>query len=263
MTAINEVQASAALSFGQSALKSENYSEAHAYFTHVLETEPENAEALMGKGLAAGWQSNLRHSRLSEMLEMYRKVKYVVPAGSPIPAEMAAGMLEVLMAYDRLSREHTMEFIAVDYARYEAFDRAEEVLMVLDALRHDHVDLSQEFINPMMIRILKAQIGTSGCMGDQLSRFKSMLQTLTQETPSELKKIEAKRHTGLFTIIVFACMTGVGYALHWLIEPESIGGWIAVILLASFGVPILLIHGVSLFMKLSTQDKQDKGPGQV
>lgn len=201
MTAVNEVPASAALSFGKSALESENYSEAHAYFTHVLETEPENAEALMGKGLAAGWQSNLRRSRLAEMLDMYRRVKSVVPTGSPVPAEMAAGMLEMLMAYDRLSREHTMEFVAVDYARYEAFDRAEEVLMVLDALRQDHADLAQEVINPMMIEILKAQIGTSGCMGDQLARFKDMLQTLTRDTPSEFKKTEADENNALMVIV--------------------------------------------------------------
>ena len=270
MTAVNQVDATTALSFGRSALESENYIEAHAYFTHVLETEPNNAQALVGKGLAAGWQSNLRISRLAEMLAMYCRVRDAVPAGSSLPAEMASGMLEVLMAYERLSREHTMEFISVDHARYEAFDRAEEIVMVLNALREDHAALAQEFINPMMIKILRAQIGTSGCVGDQRDRFTTLLARISMATPAEMKKVEDAKSDSSTTYGAIAVWILALFVFYVIVQPNSIGGWILVLVAASFGVPILIMGGVLLFSSLqmksrekATKKAKQKSPGQV
>jgi hypothetical protein len=252
MTAINQVSASAALSLGKSALDSENYVEAHSFFTHVLETEPTNTQALMGKGLSAGWQSNLRHSRLQEMLVMYRQVKVIEPKTSQMPDEMVTNMLEMLMAYDRLSREHTMQFISVDNARYDAFDRAEEVLMVLDVLRRDHIALSQQVINPLMIRILKAQIGTSGCMGDQLTSFKNMLSEVTQETPDEIKKIATEKSARLGSLGGFLLFLVIGLFSFWIVRPHSLSG-ILLVFLTAFGTVIFLIGCALLWGCLFTK----------
>lgn len=270
MTAVNQIDATRALSFGRSALESANYIEAHAYFTHVLETEPLNAQALMGKGLAAGWQSNLRISRLAEMLAMYCRVRDVVPAGSSLPAEMASDMLEMLMAYERLSREHTMEFISVDHARYEAFDRAEEIVMVLDVLREHHTALAQEIINPMMIKILRAQIGTSGCMGDQRDRFTTLLAKITMATPAEVKKVEDAKSDSATTYGVIAMWILGLLVFYVIVQPNSIGSWILVLAAASFGIPILIMVGALLFgsMQMKLREKAskrvaEKSPGQL
>lgn len=260
MTAFNEISASDALSLGNRALESESYSEAHAYFAHVLETEPGNVQALMGKGLAAGWQSNLRRSRLPEMLDMYRRVKSAVPAGSPVPQEMAAGMLEVLLAYDRLSREHTMEFISVDHARYESFDRAEEILLTLDEMRQDHADLAQEVINPMMVRILKAQITTSGCMGEQLARFKGMLQSLSKEASAGDQQAKEEESSAGAAFFVIAWLAATGYVLHWLIEPQSPLGWIGWFFATAFGGSALCILMIFVLANFKSKFQSKPGP---
>jgi hypothetical protein len=273
MTALNQIDAASALAFGKSALESENHIEAHAYFTHVLETEPENVQALMGKGLAAGWQSNLRSSRLVEMLRLYEQVKDLSPAGSTIPNEMATDMVEVLMAYDRLSREHTMKFISVPEARYEAFDRAEESLQVLDVLRGDHATLAKEVIVPMMTNILRSHMNTSGLMGDQLTRFKIMLKRIELDSPEEQRKAaDAKSNDSMSSGAIVAI--ALGYAvLYFIIQPASVGGWLFLIFGGSMILGIAGMAGIfgyaTLMAKLHDRKEkrqklaEGKSPGQV
>src|SRR5688572_2746418 len=52
----------------RSAAKGGNYSEAYSYYTKILEVDPENLEAWLGKADSAGWMSTLRDFRIAEMI---------------------------------------------------------------------------------------------------------------------------------------------------------------------------------------------------
>ena len=59
---------SALLGLARTALAAGNSQEALEYFNRVLESDPTNSDAWMGKGKAAGWQSSIVNMRLPEML---------------------------------------------------------------------------------------------------------------------------------------------------------------------------------------------------
>jgi tetratricopeptide (TPR) repeat protein len=45
-----------------------NYTEAYDYFTRIVEIDPDNSDAWIGKGISAGWLSTLGKPRISEMV---------------------------------------------------------------------------------------------------------------------------------------------------------------------------------------------------
>jgi len=45
-----------------------NHEEAYGYYARILEIDPENADAWIGKALAAGWMSKLGRDRFSEVV---------------------------------------------------------------------------------------------------------------------------------------------------------------------------------------------------
>jgi tetratricopeptide (TPR) repeat protein len=55
------------LKLADAAVGAKNFEEAHHYFTRVLEQQPDNATAWIGKGLAAGQASTLDNNRSGEM----------------------------------------------------------------------------------------------------------------------------------------------------------------------------------------------------
>jgi len=50
-----------------------NHLEAYRYFSGILEADPANAEAWLGKGIAAGWQSTLANARVQETAACFHK----------------------------------------------------------------------------------------------------------------------------------------------------------------------------------------------
>lgn len=109
---------------GEAAAEAENHEEAYRYFTKVLEADPKDAEAWLGKAVAAGWQSNLRGDRLGEMTAGIGKALALVGDGEPQLSEGAANKTAlVVLSFFGLSVEHTQEFITVDSAWPEHVER--------------------------------------------------------------------------------------------------------------------------------------------
>jgi len=102
-----------------------NHEEAYRYFTRVLEVEPGNAEAWLGKAIAAGWGSNLRSDRLGEMLSGIEQAIACAPQAdlASLKARAAASATTVVLAFYKLSLDHTLEFVTVDSAWPEHVDR--------------------------------------------------------------------------------------------------------------------------------------------
>ena len=48
-----------------------NVSEAESYYNRVLELDPRNSEAWLGKGKSAAWQSSISNIRTNEMVVMF------------------------------------------------------------------------------------------------------------------------------------------------------------------------------------------------
>ncbi len=70
----NKVNVETLLKLAKLAEKGENYAEAYNYYTKVLEAEPENISALLGKGLSAGLMSSLNYLRYSEAQTLIQQV---------------------------------------------------------------------------------------------------------------------------------------------------------------------------------------------
>ncbi len=69
----NAAQIENYLRLARSAYDSSNNSEAENYANRIIEIDPENAEAWLIKGRAAGWQSTLARIRISESVECWKK----------------------------------------------------------------------------------------------------------------------------------------------------------------------------------------------
>jgi tetratricopeptide (TPR) repeat protein len=68
------------MTLARTAQESENYPQAHAYYTRALESDPTNYEAWLGKGICAGWQSSWEHIRVPELIACLGKALEFAPA---------------------------------------------------------------------------------------------------------------------------------------------------------------------------------------
>lgn len=110
-----------------------NHAEAYDYFTKILEIEPENYLAWLGKGLSAGWDAGLNGNRFSEMVAgVQRSIRHAPEhVREQIGAQAADEMNAITSAYFKLSIAHTREFISLDGTWSEHMDRCVPMLNVL------------------------------------------------------------------------------------------------------------------------------------
>lgn len=125
------------MGMGRSALLADNHEEALGYFNRVLELDPSIAEAWIGKGKAAGWQSTLANMRLGEVVVAFQHAIAAAPDESKeatrlqvlAEANSLAGLLQ------QASRNHLMEYVAVADAWSDHLNRSAQVLDMLDRVR--------------------------------------------------------------------------------------------------------------------------------
>ncbi len=111
-----------------------NHEEAYGYYTRVLEIEPENYEAWLGKAIAAGWGSGLNSARFSELIAgIERAVEYAPDAAKDDVRKRGADVAsDITVAYHKLSVEHTSEYIALDDTWAEHVGRCLPMLAVFE-----------------------------------------------------------------------------------------------------------------------------------
>ena len=109
-----------------------NNAEALQYFNRVLEIDPTNADAWVGKGKSAAWQSTLANLRLSECMIAFQHA--IANSGAHRQVVTSTVVLEtntLVTALYSIARSHMVEFASQDktWASY-----IQHVAVMLDAL---------------------------------------------------------------------------------------------------------------------------------
>lgn len=135
-----------------------NYSEAYSYFTKVLEIEPQNAEAWLGKGTAAGWLSTLNEFRFTEMqVAIEQAVKFSTSdQAEQIRLAGAQRMTEVGTACYSMAHKHVHEFVAVEGTWVDYLPRCRQIISLYE-LAHTY-DPESRVILENIIHLCKDNI---------------------------------------------------------------------------------------------------------
>lgn len=93
-----------------------NSEEAMGYFNRVLEADPRNSDAWVGKGKAAGWQSSIANMRFSEMLVAFN---HAIATAAPdrketVTADAVHEVNRLVTTLYGMARKHMLEYVAVD-----------------------------------------------------------------------------------------------------------------------------------------------------
>jgi len=125
------------MGMAQSAALAGNNAEALTYFNRVLEADPRNSEAWIGKGKAAAWQTTLANFRLGEMLIAFN---HAIANSSPDNkgAMIQAAVLDanhLIATIYKLARNHMLEYVSLQNSWP---DYVGQMGQVLDALETVH-----------------------------------------------------------------------------------------------------------------------------
>ncbi len=80
----SNVNARDILLLAQNAEENQNFEEGYRYYSQILEKEPGNSSAWLGKGRCAGWLSSARTERISEAINCIKKGVSLKPSKSEI-----------------------------------------------------------------------------------------------------------------------------------------------------------------------------------
>jgi len=127
------------LELAEAADEAGNQDEAYDYYTRVLEVDPKHAKAWFGKAAAAGWSSNLRSGRFSELVVGIERGLEYTPEEERDEARASAAVTigRICVAYYRISYEHFIEYVALEDSWPEHVLRCEEALAALD-IAHEY-----------------------------------------------------------------------------------------------------------------------------
>jgi tetratricopeptide (TPR) repeat protein len=144
------------MQLAEAAAEDENHDEAYTYFTKVLEVEPDNFKAWLGKGLAAGWGTNLKQDRYNEMIGGIQRAIELAPETEKenVTKIGALRMTEVTIAYFALSKDHLTEFVALDGSWSEHLERC--LTMIMGIKVANELDPKSKFILATGIEIAKS-----------------------------------------------------------------------------------------------------------
>jgi DNA-directed RNA polymerase subunit RPC12/RpoP len=142
------------LILAKAAIDGRNYQEAFNYYTKVLEVDPQNYEAWLGKGEAAGWMSTLADFRFPEMIGGFRKAIEYAPVDNKewIAKIAVVNIFGITIAYHKLSIEHFFKMKSFEMMfeqRKEYADRSMKVISALE-LAHDLCPDNKEIIDSII-----------------------------------------------------------------------------------------------------------------
>ena len=121
------------LGLARTALVANNQQEALVYFNRVLESNPTNADAWLGKGKAAGWQSTLSNIRLSEMLIAFNHAiaNAAEENKEAVAIEANTEVNNLAVTLYGMGRKHMLEYISLPKIWSEY---VQQVRQMVDAL---------------------------------------------------------------------------------------------------------------------------------
>ncbi len=94
----------------ETAEASGSYEEAHKYWSQVLERDPKNVVAWIGKGISAGWQSTLAVPRIAEAITCLRKAIALRIPSKDLVQKAATGGHGVAVGFYNLAFQHYQQF---------------------------------------------------------------------------------------------------------------------------------------------------------
>ncbi|MGY8771650.1 MAG: hypothetical protein ACKVH8_24805 [Pirellulales bacterium] len=183
----------------ETASNARNYDEAYTYFTRILEEDGTSSRAWFGKGVAAGWQSNLTEFKMREMVSCLRNAREF--AGDDKKGDYEKKSADSINAVSftcySLSRQHLNAFVSIDNTWGEYLDRCFEILSFLD-IAHACNPTDRTIIENF-IHICKDNIDGISFYDDIREKFvtkgvtpkyKSMLMGRMHDAVSKLQKID-------------------------------------------------------------------------
>jgi tetratricopeptide (TPR) repeat protein len=122
------------LQLAQSAADAGNPQEAYDYYNKVLEADPKNVDAWLGKGKAAGWLSRLVAFRFNEMLVAFENALAFSDEHrrSKLRPEIALALNDVATACFSITLSHVREFPSVEGTWEEYLGRCKELMAVYE-----------------------------------------------------------------------------------------------------------------------------------
>jgi hypothetical protein len=121
------------LSLAEAAQAAGNQEEAYQYFTRVLEEDPDNHVAWLGKAEAAGWSSGLSGDRFPELIAGVERALACAPETErdALMKRAASSISQIVVALHGASTEHTKEYLSLDDTWSEHVDRCYSMLNAL------------------------------------------------------------------------------------------------------------------------------------
>lgn len=142
----------------ETAASASNNQEAYNYYNRILEVDPNNPRAWMGKAEAAGWMSTLVSFRLPEMLTGFQRAIDCASDDDKeqYRTEVAFKITNTIGAYYKLAREHLLEFISLDNVWQEYLQQCELMMTGLETA-HSYAP-TEETIVDYLIYIFRDNI---------------------------------------------------------------------------------------------------------
>lgn len=125
------------MGMAQSAALAGNNAEALTYFNRVLEAEPRNSEAWIGKGKAAAWQSTLGNFRVGEMLVAFN---HAIASAEPNAKDATIQSVtldanQLIVTIYNMARGHMLDYVSLPNSWP---DYVGQMAQMLDALETVH-----------------------------------------------------------------------------------------------------------------------------
>jgi len=104
------------MGMAQTAALAGNNAEALSYFNRVLESDPNNSAAWIGKGKAAGWQTTLANLRVGEMLVAFNHaIANAEPDARAVTLQsVVLDANHLIVTIYKLARDHMLEYVSLD-----------------------------------------------------------------------------------------------------------------------------------------------------
>jgi hypothetical protein len=136
----------------ETASASSNHQEAYNYFTKVLEIEPKNSKAWLGKGTAAGWLSKLDDLRFTEMTVAYgHAMTYAAESEKEGMKESCSlGLNAVAIGCYVTARKHMLEFISLPNAWAEYVLRCRQVISLME-VAHAYAPKAEQVLENIIL----------------------------------------------------------------------------------------------------------------
>lgn len=181
------------LELAEAARASGNNSEAISYYNRVLENDPKNSRAWLGKGISAGWSSTLANFRFQEMQVAFdTAIMNAEESARPtLLKEIASEINQIADACIQQSRQHLIQFISLIESWNDFIFQCRQIVATLE-VAHKY-DPSNKQIIESIIQLCKTNIGPHSLEGKltySTSGYDAELKALMSKYVQAMKRID-------------------------------------------------------------------------